>query len=232
MNCDRVFEILTRGPFPTGDASDAAVEQHLRACHECRQLAEALRPAVELFHEAIEPGDGDDLPGYRGELKMTDYRGRSATTEAVMRQVGQLSSPRERWNGMTPIWTWLNFGRLVAATALGAGLVLLLNSFTELADADPNTPIVQIHEPVGAEIGPLHPVLKINYPNEAGFAALRSLNLRDVCKVMAGEIDPHSKTAEFQCCKQCHADGAAVRPTLPASKKIEVAQCFVCHREQ
>ena len=56
MNCDHVFDILTRAPFPAGEASDADVEHHLRACHECRQLAEALRPAVDLFHESI-PSD-------------------------------------------------------------------------------------------------------------------------------------------------------------------------------
>ena len=33
-------------------------------CPECRQLAEALRPALELFQEAISPEESQDLPGY------------------------------------------------------------------------------------------------------------------------------------------------------------------------
>ncbi|MCA9176521.1 MAG: hypothetical protein KDB14_18665 [Planctomycetales bacterium] len=68
ITCDDVFEVLTRGRFPTGDASDAEVELHLAGCHECRQLAEALRPAVGLLHEAL---SDEGLPAYegsRGEL--------------------------------------------------------------------------------------------------------------------------------------------------------------------
>ncbi|MCO6455001.1 MAG: hypothetical protein J5I93_06850 [Pirellulaceae bacterium] len=68
MNCDRVFEILTRGPFPSGDPADPQVERHLLVCHECRLLAEALRPAVELLHECVEPEESRQLPGYRGML--------------------------------------------------------------------------------------------------------------------------------------------------------------------
>ena len=64
MNCDQVFDILTRGPFPTGTPCDTGVEAHLRTCFECRRLAEALRPALELFQEAVGPEESRDLPGY------------------------------------------------------------------------------------------------------------------------------------------------------------------------
>jgi hypothetical protein len=53
LNCDQVFDVLTRGPFPSGDETDQPVESHLRACHDCRQLAEALQPAVYLLHESL-----------------------------------------------------------------------------------------------------------------------------------------------------------------------------------
>lgn len=68
MNCDQVFDILTRGPFPTGDMSDLDVEMHLQTCGACRRLAEALRPAVELFDESVEPHETGSLPGYWGLL--------------------------------------------------------------------------------------------------------------------------------------------------------------------
>ena len=45
MDCDQVFMILTRGPFPTGEPWDEQVEAHLESCSECWRLAEALRPA-------------------------------------------------------------------------------------------------------------------------------------------------------------------------------------------
>jgi hypothetical protein len=67
MNCDQVFDVLTRGPFPTGAASDDIVERHLAGCGDCRRLAHALRPAIELFEEAVAPEESRGLPAYWGE---------------------------------------------------------------------------------------------------------------------------------------------------------------------
>jgi hypothetical protein len=69
MNCDQVFNILTRGPFPTGEPHDHDVEAHLEICHECWRLAEALRPALDVFQEAVPPAEGRDLPGYWSETR-------------------------------------------------------------------------------------------------------------------------------------------------------------------
>ena len=66
IHCDEVFDILTRGPFPTGAVSDGVVESHLTRCDDCRRLAEALRPAVELFQEAVAPEESRGLPSYWG----------------------------------------------------------------------------------------------------------------------------------------------------------------------
>ncbi|GAA4431903.1 hypothetical protein [Bremerella cremea] len=50
--CDDVFEVLTQGPFPTGQHEvDFPVQRHLTVCHSCRELAEALRPATEMLAE-------------------------------------------------------------------------------------------------------------------------------------------------------------------------------------
>jgi len=68
MNCDDVFRILTQGPFPCGDPSDHQVEKHLATCADCRRLAEALQPAIELNEEAVTPEESSDLPAYWGEL--------------------------------------------------------------------------------------------------------------------------------------------------------------------
>ena len=68
LTCDQVFDVLTRGPFPSGDETDQPVESHLRACHECRQLAEALQPAVYLLHESLSAKDCEELPRYQGVL--------------------------------------------------------------------------------------------------------------------------------------------------------------------
>lgn len=64
MDCDRVFFVLTAGPFPTGGPEDRAVIAHLDCCYSCQQIAEALRPATDTFHEAVPASEGRDLPGY------------------------------------------------------------------------------------------------------------------------------------------------------------------------
>lgn len=69
MDCDQVFMILTRGPFPTGESWDELVEAHLETCGDCWRLAEALRPALEIFQEAVPPSEGRDLPGYWGDAR-------------------------------------------------------------------------------------------------------------------------------------------------------------------
>lgn len=84
MNCDQVFDVLTRGPFPSGTSIDANVELHLAACHDCRQLADALRPAVDMFHEAMPHDEHDDLPGYRGSLRETETRSLPSAIAAML----------------------------------------------------------------------------------------------------------------------------------------------------
>ena len=69
MDCDQVFLILTRGPFPTGAPDDELVEEHLEACGECWRIAEALRPAEEIFQEAVPAEEGRHLPGYWGDAR-------------------------------------------------------------------------------------------------------------------------------------------------------------------
>jgi hypothetical protein len=69
MDCDQVFKILTRGPFPTGEPWDEQVEAHLETCAECWRLAEALRPALEVAQEAVPAAEGRNLPGYWGDAR-------------------------------------------------------------------------------------------------------------------------------------------------------------------
>jgi hypothetical protein len=69
MDCDQVFSILTRGPFPTGEPWDEQVEAHLETCADCWRLAEALRPALEVAQEAVPPAEGRNLPGYWGDAR-------------------------------------------------------------------------------------------------------------------------------------------------------------------
>jgi hypothetical protein len=91
MDCDQVFMILTRGPFPTGELWDEDVEAHLETCGDCWRLAEALRPALEVFQEAVPPAESRDLPGYWG-----DARPAAAVVSEITRPVMRLAVARDR----------------------------------------------------------------------------------------------------------------------------------------
>jgi hypothetical protein len=87
MDCDQVFMILTRGPFPTGEAWDEQVEAHLESCSECWRLAEALRPALEVFQEAVPPSESRELPGYWGDARPASEIIAELTSGATSTQV-------------------------------------------------------------------------------------------------------------------------------------------------
>lgn len=70
IDCDTVFERLTSGPFSAADPADQSMTAHLRVCHECRQLAEALRPAVGLLHESL--ADTRELPNFDCPLPLAE----------------------------------------------------------------------------------------------------------------------------------------------------------------
>jgi hypothetical protein len=89
MDCDQVFMILTRGPFPTGALSDELVEEHLEVCGDCWRLAEALRPAHDMFQESVSSAEGRDLPGYWG-----DARPASAAVAALANNMTKVAATR------------------------------------------------------------------------------------------------------------------------------------------
>ena len=125
MNCDQVFDILTRGPFPTGTACDAGVEAHLNVCGQCRRLAEALRPAVELFQEAIGGEESRDLPGYWCAVA-TDRKqpALSAELHEARSAAAQAPAAARAGAGFSALTVW----RMAAMLALGVTLGLLVNS--------------------------------------------------------------------------------------------------------
>lgn len=64
MDCDQAFATLTRGPVTGNARGDADLFEHLARCPSCAKLAEALRPAPDVFHESIPAGDDTSLPAY------------------------------------------------------------------------------------------------------------------------------------------------------------------------
>lgn len=136
MNCDQVFDVLTRGPFPTGTSCDGPVEAHLEACAECRQLAEALRPALELFQEAVDPEESRDLPGYWCSLA-ADHSP-PLVSYATPLEARLAPAPR-RSESLTheKHWSALTGWRMAAMLVLGAMLGSLLSSRTPFEQGGP-----------------------------------------------------------------------------------------------
>jgi hypothetical protein len=134
MDCNQVFMILTRGPFPTGEAWDEEVEAHLETCGDCWQLAEALRPALEVFQEAVPPAESRDLPGYWGDARpagaVVSELHRSAARVAMASGVRQITRTYQAYHSY-PLSEQMPSGMLraglilctVAATSAGLGLL-------------------------------------------------------------------------------------------------------------
>lgn len=217
MNCDQVFDVLTRGPFPTGADSDEAVERHLRACHECRELAEALQPAVELLHEAIAPDEANGLPEYSGALAVSESNVATAQawrpTPLAVRKLARrevVSRRRSRW---------LGFARFTAAAVLLLAVGLLV--FGVLTTARQASGRYQTKAPARLD--------------ERGLVTLASLQLPAGCfprdlLLSAGKpgTSPVINQDVLVCCTQCHNAQNPQRPMVGSVAAMQYS-CLACH---
>ena len=250
MNCDQVFDVLTRGPFPTGADSDIHVERHLLACHDCRQLAEALRPAVELLHECVDDAESDDLPGYRGwldkgSLGVAEAVRRAASDQAVSdravsdravqsytEDARSVSESQSRsLSGRT--WSWL----YVAASAAVIGWLLV--PFGASDHDGPRRSAVDRDVAEAPDAG--------GRLTDSGRLMLTRLDLPRACRdeSMLNEVaaisanntrtaaSPHAPAnREYMCCTLCHASGVertTSRATARAALSVTIRSCEACH---
>lgn len=218
MNCDLVFDILTRGPFPAGDPSDDAVERHLAACHECRQLAEALRPAVDLFHESFD--DCENLPGYRGTLDANERTTGSVMIKIKNAKATPVASTRARTNPVTAT---------NAIQLAGAALVIAVLSLVAWTSNGMNSSGTDSQDSIATS-----PESAANYvPNLKGREMLLALGLSGECLTVknvstnVAATDARTRT-NFLCCTQCHAAANPNRPALNSIAKLKQS-CEACH---
>ena len=234
MNCDQVFDVLTRGPFPTGAASDDSVEQHLRACHECRRLAEALRPAVALMHEALAGEQSLDLPGYQGSLPQIALPdSRASASEPRSRSCRRRRAAR--WASVEQV---VNVARAAAASILVAAIGILLYN---LSMSGPTGSWAKVRG--GFQSVPLAAVTKLaaTQPDEQGLLTLASFQLPARCLPLSHRPLTSDKAAEIaaaiadgslealRCCSECHHSGLNQQSS---SRLVAVLQqnCQLCHR--
>lgn len=233
LNCDQVFDVLTRGPFPTGAPDDEGVEHHLRACHECRQLAEALRPAVSLLHEAVTGDEAHDLPEYQGSLPVALPR----RPRALPVQSGSAMRSTERAAKSISVL------RLLAASVLAAALALLVYGATMSPRND--GPPFTVRD--GLKLLPRASAdLADGTPDQGGLIRLASFHLPAPCfpeqhrgllahdpAALAASLASGSLDA-LHCCTECHRAGLAqVASTQVASTQVAAVlkeSCHACHR--
>jgi len=239
LNCDQVFEVLTRGPFPTGEPEDEAVERHLRACHDCRQLAEALRPAVALLHEAIASDDAMALPEYQGALpwrrpqrraKLSIARLSREESETKCNARRELSS---RSSAFSPAMMTL---RVVAASLIAFAIGALLFAVSWAPERDghgrrdglfASTASRPDRDLVMPTANGLLQLAKLELP-----AACMPLSQRPISTEHAGEIAAaleNGTLANIRCCTECHRAGVK-QPASARLIAVTEQNCQACHR--
>lgn len=242
IQCDEVFAILTRGPFPTGAASDSLVEAHLERCAECRRLAEALRPAMVAAPEAVAPEEGANLPCYGGVVA-----GRRLETPSTCR------GPR-RTNWASGERTWSSLERLgtpllqfAAAAAVGSMLAVGLvrwdgNRFPMVGNAPGNavgelapSGVVPAHAIKSATERAGNVIVPSEHATTGSLSWKASMSL--ACLLRRDPAAPATlvpaagvaseRAAEYQCCTRCHAACSPV-PVGRGTAQVAAA-CRSCH---
>jgi len=224
IHCDEVFDILTRGPFPTGAPSDGIVEAHLSHCDACRQLAEALRPAIELLQEAISPEECGDLPRYGGAaadtgLPWSDSASPLKTKQAIaMRRAAPVRS-----SAIEPGWRWRSAAKIAAAACVGLVLAGMLRQIVVSGDALRNAspPLtVAAHWRLDRD--------GRQWAAEQQLAVACREQVPDFTVVAAPAGQAGGDALHIACCLGCHAAGKS-HLLPPARVGSFVQACQACH---
>lgn len=219
IHCDDVFDVLTRGPFPSGEASDNLVERHLADCAGCRRLAEALRPAIELFEEAIGPEESRHLPRYWGDAATDVVDACEAETRVAPPQVGLIV--RARRDKILEIGR--NAARFLAAVAVGIAIAAVFGQ----SRAHP--PGGGSPSPAGGEYA-LDAILHgAKWSPDALPAACRQPP-QQVAEAAKRDDSWHIATLLKQkCCTECHRSVDPGTSTSAATTTTLLA-CSTCHQ--
>ena len=215
MKCDQVFELLTRAPFPQGADSDMEVEEHILGCHDCRQLAEALRPATELFHEAMLENESSDLPSYRGQLaSQTEHRVGTALLAPWLADETVASDPQVHSEHAAQI-VHKPTNRTRSGRIWGWGLGLGLTCLT-----------------LGMAL--TWATLPLNESQPQGRIHLANLQLPIACSSPRDQLAQAPIGVEsvkgFFCCSQCHASAIDKEKRPPVTAiAVVMSTCTSCH---
>ncbi|MGD9723877.1 MAG: hypothetical protein AB7O59_20945 [Pirellulales bacterium] len=231
MNCDQVFDVLTRGPFPTGTACDTPVEAHLRVCPECRRLAEALRPALELFQEAVSPEESRDLPGYWCSVG-------AERSQPLVSYAKEVEPSRPAVRPLPPVTVTKSFSAasawgLAAALALGVTLGSMLSTrwsldgFSAMPPRETGGVIVRAADDDGPRFTASEHKLLAALPA----AACNRHQPKPAPRHTVGnqQVLSTAELGQMACCTECHN---ANSDSVPDFATATVRQsCQICHKD-
>lgn len=258
INCDQVFAILTRGPFPSGESTDAAVEIHLSLCRSCRRIAEALRPEGSISEACLIPEESRELPYYWGvmvlpeELEPKEVPHNEVEDQQQEQQREQqtvVATAMERrirrhhrrrislFDRQEPL-SYLSGWQLAIAVLMGAvlGISLKLLGYT----SDFETERASYVRPAPVVTQKVHTAAML--PSNARQQLAAKLGVAPACW-QDQPIDYHGATPESQastfyslsrnadlCCTKCH-NATAPRFALRGTTARISRSCQVCHSD-
>ncbi|MBI2825410.1 MAG: hypothetical protein HYX69_12055 [Planctomycetia bacterium] len=240
MTCDDIFDVLTRGPFPSGAADDEVVERHLAACAGCRRLAEALRPAVELLQEAIVPEESHGLPGYRGQVAWSESEWPFEYEEAApAARSARAPSPVRPF-----VIPAANLLRFAAAVLVGVTAAAGWHGLAALRAIPANgQPPVRASDTAGSNVSGGNPARLPSVTDRPDRGWLAAQVLPAVCRDGAarprqGDNAHDPRQAAFQvaaldssdlnCCTDCHSSATSGR-LAPEARTLVARACLACH---
>lgn len=224
LNCDQVFELLTRGPFPSGGPDDSAVERHLGCCADCRQLAEALRPAVALFHESLAPEQAHNLPEYHGSALTPDWHAEPTEPERSPRRLPRHLSEIQLPPSNPPPSAARS--DLRGTLQLAAGLLLAVIAGAALFGMAQSLQQLRTRPDSFAAAGYSS---RPEVLTEAGRRSLAALQLKSVC-LPDLTLNSALASADLVCCTHCHAEAAAGAHSQRVSIARLQQSCLACHQ--
>jgi hypothetical protein len=232
MNCDQVFKILTRGPFPSGDATDAAVEVHLSLCSDCRHFADALRPDAAVCAENLIPEESRGLPYYWGVSALHEEQGALVTTAKDRRtRRRRKTNLFERREPLAHLSGW----QLAIAVLMG---VMLGTALRLLGYADAGGPVRSAEAPPATTKSASDSAEML--PSNARQQLAAKLGVAPACwqdqQLGIRSTLPESPSAAFDslsrnadlCCTKCH-NATAPRFALRGTTARISRSCQVCH---
>ena len=232
INCDSVFSILTRGPFPTGEASDFDVEDHLDRCRDCRRLAEALRPTPHQGPEAVDSDEGWQLPVYwseHGDASASGGRqGVVATAQAAVDRLVRRVRRRRR-----PLVDPIGL-RMLISLVVGIGFGFLWREASEL-EGRPSTRAAEARNSVENRFLRQAPrqTVECEILETMGLAPAECYRAFPLAPRPIDDRGPQlfaPRYAEIECCSKCHHAGGS---QAKAGALATVARtCGACHFQE